>query len=265
MKIFLIADIHHGENTNYKTPKYKGEDYINSFGEEFEKYLPEIHGAIKEHDLVVNLGDLIREESEQRDPEKFKTGMKLLDVGVPVYHVIGNHDLRFMTREVVADLIGKEKVYYSFDQAGCHHIILDSNKADPRISNPNLKADLPLIDETQIEWLKSDLAKTELPTLVYTHFPIDSQSMTDNYYFQANPAHAFPYNQDVVRDILEKSGKVLAVFSGHVHFHSDLTINGIRHVTVPAFTENDGYHKPQASYASVEVKGKELSVEVIKI
>jgi predicted MPP superfamily phosphohydrolase len=113
MKILLITDIHYGEDTN--TPHIGGEKYINSFGSQFEKFLLGIKKLVAEHDLVINLGDLIRNLNNEQDFTRYKKAMKLLDMGKPVGHVMGNHDFSFIPRSRLAEFIGRDKSYYSFD------------------------------------------------------------------------------------------------------------------------------------------------------
>jgi len=151
MKILIITDIHYGEDTNY--PNYGGEDYINSFGSQFEKYLPKIHVLIKEYDLVIDLGDLISEKGVEEDLVQYKKATALFGNEKPVKHVLGNHELRTLTREQIAEMIGEKKPYYSFDLCGYHHIILDSFRSS---------RDEPCrIEEEQLEWLKADINNTQ--------------------------------------------------------------------------------------------------------
>jgi len=252
IKILIIADIHYGEDSNY--PKHKGGGYVNSFGSQFEKFLPKIHSLIKESDLIINLGDLISEVDASFDLENYKKALKLLEVGKPVKHILGNHDVRHLTREKLVEVIGEKNPYYSFDLSGYHHIVLDSFK--------NLRNEPCRITEEQISWLKEDLNKTKLSTIVYCHYPLDNQSIDNNYYFAGKPERAFIENKQEVRKIFELSGRVLAVFSGHLHFFHEEKINNIKYITAPSFSENNGNHKPKTECLNVELKNKEVRILV---
>lgn len=255
MNILLITDIHYGEDTNYK--RVGGEEYINSYGSSFESFLPSLHEAISSHDLVINLGDLIHETDTETDVVVYKKALALLGSTVPVKSVIGNHDLNTLSREQLTVLTGEEKLYYSFDLNGYHHVVLDGFR--------ETKADPHRIEEEQLEWLKHDLQITTLSTLVYCHYPLDDQNLDSNYYFKDVPEKAVLFNRVEVRSIFEASGKVRCVFSGHLHFFNTEEIHGITYITVPAFTENDGSHRPKAECLSVHIEGDTLTTEVLKI
>ncbi len=252
MKILIITDIHYGEDTNY--PQYMGEDYVNSFGSQFEKFLPNLKNLIAEHDLVINLGDLIHEVDMESDLKQYKKAMELLEMGKPVKHVLGNHDFRCLSKEQLSELIGTKKPYYSFDFKNYHHIVLDSFR--------NSRQEPCRIDEEQKLWLEKDLSAINLPTIVYCHYLLDNQSIESNYIFKNKPDRVFIENKENIRKILEASGKVLAVFSGHLHFFHEEIINNIKYITVPAFTENDGNNKPKAECLSVILEDNKVTTNV---
>ena len=252
MKIFLITDIHYGENTNY--PRLVGADYVNLFGEQFKNFFPHLLSEMRQCDLVVNIGDFIHDENAEKDVETYKGALAYFSTTTPTKHVLGNHDARNLSREKWAELVGVEKSYYSFDLGGYHHIILDGNRTEPR--GPFY------IGEEQLRWLEGDLAETSLTTVVYCHFPMDNQNMDQNYYFKDYPERASLANKYFVGEVLKKSGKVVAVFSGHTHFFSQQTVDGIIHCTVPSFSENNGNHQPSGKYAVATLEGKEVRIAI---
>lgn len=255
MKIFLITDIHHGENSNY--PNLGGLEYVNVFGEQFEKLIPTLKGEMNECDLVINLGDFIHDESTEKDIETYKEALSLLSSNTLTKHVLGNHDERNLSRETCTSLIGEEKSYYSFDFGGYHHVILDGNAIEPRG---------PLyVSEEQLQWLENDLESTQLKSIIYCHHPLDNQDMSENYYFKERPERASINNKHFVRKVLKKSEKVLAVFSGHTHFYAKQEIDGITYFTIPSFMENDGNHEPKAEYGIATIEGGKVSLEIKKV
>jgi len=255
MKIFLITDIHYGSNSNYA--KHGSGEYINSFGSTFDSFIPKIKCLVSDHDLIINLGDLINEENVKEDTLRYKKAIEVFAGHKTVMHVAGNHDLNCLSREQLASIIGIPKLYYSFDFGGYHHVVLDGT----RDSRPELYR----IDKEQLEWLKNDLLSTHFLTLVYCHYPLDEQSMTDNYYFKDKPERAFVSNRKEVRAIFEESKKVMSVFNGHLHFEHQENINGIKYITVPSFSENDGNNKPKAEYMSVIINNNQIDIKLNKI
>jgi len=255
MKILIITDIHYGENTNY--PKLIDKDYVNSFGSQFEKYLPKIKALIKEHDLTINLGDLIKETNTESNLIQYKKAIEFFGKEKPIKHVIGNHELRTLSRNQITEIIGENKPYYSFDLNNYHHIILDSfgNSIEEQVK----------IYKEQLDWLQKDLKNTNLLTLIYCHYTLDNQSIDSNYYFKGKPQKVFIENKEEVRKVFEDSEKVIAVFGGHLHFFHQESINGIKYITAPAFTENDGNNRPKAECLSIGLEGREIITTVIKI
>lgn len=255
MKIFLITDIHHGEDTNY--PNLKGVDYTNLFGGQFKDIIPSLYPIMDTCDLVVNLGDFIHDESAEKDLDMFREAKALLEgTQTPVKHVIGNHDCHHIPRETLCRLIAEKETFYSFDLSGFHHIILEGVRREPR--GPHF------IPEAQLKWLEADLVATTLPTVIYTHIPVDLQDMSQNYYFKNAPERAFIGNMSSVRRVFEKSEKVIAVFSGHTHYYGTQEINGIRYVTIPSFSENDTEHRPNRQYAIATTEERNVSVTISK-
>lgn len=246
MKIFLITDIHYGLNANY--PKIGGEDYVNSFGVEFDSFVPQLQELISQHDLVINLGDTIQDIDEKKDLENYQTVLKHLGTNIPVKNAVGNHDGRYLSNAELCGLLGESKLYYSFDMGGFHHVILYAY----RFEHPGPYH----IDAEQVEWLKSDLEVNKLPNLVYCHFPLDDQDLSSNYYFAGKEDRVFPDNKLEIRKILESSGRINGVFSGHTHFPSEQVINGITYRTIPSFSENDGLGKPGSYYASLDTENQ---------
>lgn len=254
MKIFLITDIHYGGMVNY--PHAGGEDYVNSFGEQFKNFFPYLHSEMKQCDLVVNLGDFIKDVSPEKDIETYKEALSFFLSEIPTKHVLGNHDVKNISRKKWAEIVGEEKSYYSFDLGGYHHVILDGNRTD-------LRSPFYIVNE-QLVWLEEDLAKTSLRVIVYCHFPADNQNMDNNYYFKNNPDGASLSNKYQVRRILEKAGNVVVVFSGHTHFYNEQKVNNIIYYTVPSFSENNGSHEPNGKFAIATLVDNQVEIEIKK-
>lgn len=63
------------------------------------------------------------------------------------------------------------------------------------------------------------------------------------------------YSRAAVRSILEKSGKVLAVFQGHSHKNELQTLEGIPYVTLAAMVEGSGEGNSGYSVLRVQSDG----------
>ncbi|UCF14351.1 MAG: hypothetical protein JSW59_13130, partial [Phycisphaerales bacterium] len=90
----------------------------------------------------------------------------------------------------------------------------------------------------ELDWLRDDLAATLGPAIVFTHQLLDG---TGSVYVK---------NAAQVRQVLQDSGKVLAVFQGHHHAGSYNNMAGIHYYTLKALVEGTG--PENNSYAIVE-------------
>lgn len=146
----------------------------------------------------------------------------------PAFHVLGNHDCDMCAKEAVLRYYGVEqKAYYSFDMGGFHFVVLDpnyylwegeyrsfenGNYFDATGHTPPL---LPFLPPEQLEWLKTDLARTQYPAVLFSH-----QRLT--------PDPAAIVNAEALAPILKNApnGVVLAV-NGHEHIDNAALVEGI--------------------------------------
>ena len=84
------------------------------------------------------------------------------------------------------------------------------------------------IPADQVEWLQEDLRRAGGPTIVFIHQRLD----VSNSYGVKNAAE--------VRQVLENSGKVLAVLQGHSHENDYQEIAGIHYCVLAAMIEGAG-------------------------
>jgi len=162
------------------------------------------------------------------------------------YHVLGNHDMDSISKtQFLANVentgIAPDASYYSFDVNGLHFAVLDANfiSDGTAYDHGNYSWTDAIIPQAELNWLRQDLASANGPVIVFVHQLLDS---TGSYYVG---------NAVAVRQILEASGKVLAVFQGHHHTGAYSQIRGIHYYTLKAVVEGSG---PQNNaYAIVEV------------
>lgn len=138
--------------------------------------------------FVLTGGDLIMDALDaeasyvQEQWACFEEAMQALRV--PVHHTIGNHDIGGWSHKgriakdapeygkaYFANKYGQGTTYRSFDHAGWHFILLDSVALDQDSGDY-----YGWIDDAQVDWLKTDLAKTgkQTPIIVSTHIPFVS-------------------------------------------------------------------------------------------
>jgi len=209
-------------------------------------------------DFLVELGDFKDQDNpavEQKTITYLRTVEKVFqNFNGPTYHVLGNHDMDSISKEqfltnVENTRIGPGKSYYSFDLNGVHFVFLDANYRSDGTDYDHGDFDWTdaNIPSAELDWLERDLASTPSPVIVFIHQLLDG---TGSVYVK---------NAAEVRQILETSGKVLAVFQGHHHTGSYSNIMGIHYYTLKALVEGTG--PENSSYAIVEV-GPDNSVTI---
>lgn len=159
----------------------------------------------------------------------------------PRYHILGNHDTLHLTKDDVAALLpnpGKTagRHSYSWDAGGVHFVALDADyRGDGRAYSGEPEdggydwrdANLP---DGELAWLRADLAAATLPVIVFSHQLLNPQDRIKPGFNTG----VIIRNADAVRAILEDSGKVLAVFSGHYHAGGYQQVGGIHYIVLQA-------------------------------
>jgi hypothetical protein len=185
----------------------------------------------------------------------------------PRYHVFGNHDTDQLSKADVQSVLGNSgiaagKTWYSYDAGGAHFVVIDASyMADgTSYAASNYTWDNTMVPAEELAWLKADLAATKKPTIVLTHQLLNPQNQIEAG-FDVN--HIIKNAADV-RSVLESSGIVVAVFSGHYHDGGFQAVNGIPYVVLQAsaaYGNDVAYHN---QYATVDVyaDGKKVKLAV---
>ena len=201
-------------------------------------------------DFLIELGDFKDQDST---PDEEKTISYLRDIeqvfrkfNGATYHVLGNHDMDSISKEKFLENITNTKIpskstYFSFESKGIHFIVLDANfLADgTAYDHGNFIWMNTYIPQEQLDWLKNDLAKAQYPAIVFCHQQLGGNSNTN------------VRNAQEVRNILQDSGKVIAVFNGHEHNGGYISVEGIHYYTLKAVVVGSG--SENNAYAIVEV------------
>ena len=200
-------------------------------------------------DFAIELGDF---KDFTRNREETLKCLEAIEAGFakfkgPRYHLAGNHDFDCLTPEDFFSRIPNDgkvepKGYYSFSKGGIKFIVLnacfDSKLRHYGCNNPWNDANVP---PEELAWLERELASADGPALVFCH-----QRLEDS----AEPNHIVK-NAAAVRAILEKSGKVKGVITGHQHRGGLRKLNGITYYSLRALVCDSG--EGANSFAEVAV------------
>lgn len=273
MKFTIVTDVHIGpEGTGYAWDNIQRKLTTKALGL-LDQFAQEMRDTEKP-EFIVQLGDLVEDGGAGVDPANYQAGVdSLKQSGVPVYHVVGNHDLVHNSEEELCEMTGHDQLYYSFDQGEFHFITLMNRfpeKMPPtdEIRRRAAAGDLSFleasIDDAQLEWLRQDLSQTDKPTIVFVHFSLADQDLSGNFWFQGRPTLCLIKNRAEVRQILADSGKVKAVFNGHIHWNHIMHHDGIPYINLQALSENFQNDGTAANtYAVVEtLNSGEIRVDI---
>jgi Icc protein len=212
-------------------------------------------------DLVVNLGDDIEDESREADLARYGQCQAVLaGAHATVVNVAGNHDLIHLNRDDLNRFWGRSgPLYYSFDRGGWHFVVLHT------IERKDVDVRIP---ETQLEWLRADLGPGRgagVPAIVLMHHSASEQSLDDSRWWPGRSHLALVEERVALRRIFKESGRVRAVYNGHLHWNHFDVIDGIAYVTVQSLIENvddDAPGRPAAAHAVVHLGEKRMIVRV---
>jgi 3',5'-cyclic-AMP phosphodiesterase len=254
MRFALISDVHLGPPASHQGKLRKLTHLSDELVQSFVRHMRD---DVKP-DLVINLGDVIEDESAERDRERYGHFVSMLrEVGKPVLHVAGNHDTINLSPAELCALWGNAAdATYSQDHQGIHFAVLRT------VEHRNQRVELP---EAQIRWLEQDLASTTLPSIVLMHHPASEMRLEGNRWFEKAPHLCRVVERRAVRAVIQDSGKVLAVFNGHVHWNHLDVIAGIPYVTLQSLIENlddDAPGRVAAAYAVCDLDERRLVVTV---
>jgi 3',5'-cyclic-AMP phosphodiesterase len=254
MRFALITDVHFGPRAYHEGKLRKLTERAGELTEQFVERM----NRVERPELVVNLGDVIEDESRARDLEQYGEFVRILSkLDARVVHVAGNHDQVNLSPDDLRQLWGHTgELYYSFDFGGLHFLVLRTDETKDVVVR---------LPAEQIEFAARDLAATSLPTIVLMHHPASEQRLQGNLWFETRPHVCRVAERGALRRVLEASGKVLAVFNGHVHWNHLDVISGIPYVTVQSLIENldeDAPGRPAAAFAVCDVDEKRLVVTV---
>lgn len=251
MKFAILTDIHLGLEGYYEGVLRKinrdARKFINSF-------IKEMNDTVKP-DFVVVLGDLIEDDNRERDMENISyVADRLTELKCPVYYVAGNHDLKNISEKKLRELLKLESLYYSFDYDNFHFIVLYSK---------TVEEDKIRIPENERFWLINDLEESDKNCIVFVHHSLADQDLEGNPWFEGRPKHCLVGNRNQVRNILEESGEVMAVFNSHLHWDRKDIHNGIPYFTIQSLVENEEDRGiASEAYAVVNLEDGDIQVEV---
>ncbi len=191
-------------------------------------------------DLVINLGDSLDCHGLMHLDEDSLADLQelLASASVPVYSVMGNHDLELLDKAHFCRAFALPSLFpLSFNHGNCHIILLDAafSEDGQDTCGPQWDWRDSWIPAEQIAWLQADLAASTHPfNLVCVHQNLD---------IRATEGPEDPHcirNAAAVRTVLQDSGRRIIVLQGHYHPGMRQLQQGIPYLTLRAMCEGSG-------------------------
>ncbi|NDV59225.1 metallophosphoesterase [Bacteroides sp. 519] len=246
VKFGIITDLHYSQRASYGTRYFSQTmDKLKAALEVFNK---------SDLDFLIELGDFKDQDSE---PQREATITYLDEIEKvyqtfqgPRYHVLGNHDMDSISKEDFLNHTtnhgsANKKTYYSYTVNGIKFIVLDANfnEDGTPYDSGNFTWTSTYINQEQIEWLSRELADKSKPIVIFVHQLLDS--------FSDISSSLCVNNAEEIVPLLERNGKVLAVFQGHHHAGHYSCRNNIHYWTMKGMIE--GSFPDNNSFAIVEI------------
>ncbi|KAA0992695.1 metallophosphoesterase family protein [Dyadobacter aurulentus] len=254
LRFGLITDLHHLQFNKDEVARMKG------FMDVVLKESP---------DFIIQNGDFCRHTKS----DALMTEWNRFEG--PKYHVLGNHDMDFCDKATIMQFWGMQKPYYSFDHGGFHFVVMDRNflkKEDGTLVDYNTSNWGPLpspqrsfTDQPQLDWLKTDLADSKYPVIVFMHQPV---FLSDFYEELGNANDILKiFDEANLNAARKKTGnKVAAVFMGHDHDDRHGERNGVHYFIINSasyvYTDSGAhyYNDPLYAFITLDPAGK-LTIE----
>jgi predicted phosphodiesterase len=242
LRAAIVTDIHHGPD--------RGRRLGSKAPALLEKFVKAATAA--NVDVIVDMGDRVTASSAADAERELRSVTAAFNKAAAKKHyVLGNHDVRYMSRAVNEAVTGVPSSSYAAD-AGDFRLIFFNPHRLTRRGEQELA-----ISAADMKWLRGELAATHRPVILFSHVPLDNLSVKpkDSFAFPQGPA---------LRKILEESGKVKLVMSGHLHAHRHREINGITYIAQQSLTHayRKKYKVPSATWSLLEADGDTLTLNI---
>jgi predicted phosphodiesterase len=235
LRIGLMTDLHYADKDPAKTRFYR-----EALGKLDEAVA---HFNRGQPALVVELGDFIdRADSVDQEIAWLKEmEQHYARLVMPRHYVLGNHCVDTLTKAEFAQHTKAAGGHAAIESGGLTFLILDAcyREDGAAYQRKNFHWQDTNLPKHELSWLEAELARAGGPVIVLAHQRLD-----------VDKAHAVR-NAAEVRSLLERSGKVHAVFQGHSHKNDYQQIGGIHYTTLVAMVEGSGMEN--SGYAMLDI------------
>lgn len=222
LRLAFVADIHHGENSFTKV----GAQALPLMAE-FRRFVAET-----KPDAVIDLGDRISDRDAETDLRlEREVAEAFAPIAAPRFHLCGNHDRDHLSVAENETILGQPLGHRTVDLGGWRLVFW---AADSRIQRPGGFT----LREADLLWLAATVNAADRPLAIMSHVPVSGHAQTGNYYFERNPELSTYPGAERARAVLRQARVPVVCLSGHVHWNTLTTVDGIPHLTLQSLTES---------------------------
>ncbi len=234
MKIAIISDVHLISDKEPFEQIRQARSHFALAWPSFEDMLAKINN--ESPDINIFLGDIV----DWASSENVEFAISLLDKLNSRYVITpGNHDFEMYKRIDNDNIIGPvpavegkteaKRIWQRFGVKLENKVLSDGKTGLILIDSATSE-----ISEDDIDWLRSAIAQNKR-NIIFTHTPFDIPEMR-------KAILAIDANKNLVKYVQSKSpgiferilkGKTSFIFTGHLHFPIDLTVEGTRMLSLP--------------------------------
>lgn len=238
LRLAFVADIHHGQNSFTKM----GAQALPLMSE-FRRFVAEA-----KPDAVIDLGDRISDcdhATDLRLEQEVADAFAAIDA--PRLHLCGNHDRDHLTVAENAAIL-RQPLGHRVVDLGDWRLVLWA--ADAKIHRPGGF----VLREEDLLWLAATVKAADRPLAIMSHVPVSGHAQTGNYYFERNPEFSTYPGAERARAVLRQATVPVVCLSGHVHWNTLTTVDGIPHLTLQSLTESfTTMPEPAAAWGLLEL------------
>jgi len=243
VRLAVVADIHHGADSLTK----RGTAALGLMAE-FARFV-----ADARPDAVIDLGDRISDIDTATD---LRLEAEVAEAFRPItqtrFHLCGNHDRDHLTIAENEALLGQSLGHMTVDIGGWRLVLWRADSRIRRVAQDGFQGFV--LAEADLLWLAGVIRKADRPLAIMSHVPVSGHAQTGNYYFENNPNSATYPGAERVRALLRQAQVPVMWLSGHVHWNTWTTLDGIPHFTMQSLTESfTTSPEPAAAWALLEL------------
>lgn len=237
-------------DTHTKTRRGGEYGYVLSdkYSEMFGKFLKTMRDDF-EPDFLLTNGDVI--DGTYQPADKGMVNLRLIKElyetsNIPAYWVIGNHDLRSVTRDQWKESLSIDYLDKAFEVDKYKIIIIDN-----QFSAGEEEVKKSSLSDAQKKWLENELKSTRRIPVIFMHSPPFS-------IIEGKPCGVDIEEADSLHKLFARY-HVAAVFAGHIEKKYHEKINGVHYFVIPGFYRSGEYF---GTFAEVEFKRRKPMVKL---